>query len=369
MSPDGLVIRPAARTDYPALVAAFDQPQYFADRIGRARHNLGVLLVAWIGETPVGSVYLWCETLEEPELRAAFPGAPLLNHLEVAPDRRNQGIGTALVRACEAAARDRGNEILLLGVGVDNPDARRLYERLGFLDWQRGPIIARWSEPDGAGGTRQAELAVDTLISSLLAPHVDAWDAWHPSEVTARLAGVAWPWHVAGGWALDLWRDARGLPALREHGDLEIAIPRHRFADMTAAFGDFDLFSAGSGVIRLIRDRSVAPEPHQVWVADMSVPAYRTDVFLEPGDDTTWICRRGEGITRPMADVVRHTPGGIPFLAPECTLLYKARWSDLPKNELDFAANAPDLDETARAWLAEALTSAHPGHPWIDRLT
>jgi predicted N-acetyltransferase YhbS len=368
MGPERLEIRSAKRPDYPALVAAFGEPQYFADRIGRARHDLGELLVGWVDGVPVGSVYLWCETLEEPELRAEFPDAPLLNHLDVAPEWRGRGIGTALVRACEAAARERGYEVLLLGVGVDNEGARRLYERLGWLDWQRGPIVARWSEPDGAGGTRQVELTVDTMIRSLLAPDIEAWDAWHPNEAAVRLAGVDCPWHVAGGWALDLWRETLGLPQLRDHGDLEIAIPRQRFATMAAAFADFELFSAGAGVVRPIRDRITAPEPHQVWVADMSVPAYRTDMFLEPGDDTTWVCRRGQGITRPMADVVRRTPGGVPFLAPECVLLYKARWSDLPKNETDFVGNVPNLDESARTWLVSALSDAHPGHPWIDRL-
>lgn len=162
-----VVIRPARRADFKALVAALGQETYFADRIGRARHNLGELLVAWAGGVPVGDVYLWCETHEEPELREAYPGVPLLNHLEVVPEWRRRGIGTALVRAAEDAARRRGHDRLVLGVGVDNPDAKRLYERLGYLDWGGGPIVARWTEPDGKGGIREASLACDTMVITL----------------------------------------------------------------------------------------------------------------------------------------------------------------------------------------------------------
>jgi GNAT superfamily N-acetyltransferase len=160
-------IRPAAKADLDALVGAFGQRVLFADRIGRTRQNVGELLVAWSGGRPVGNVYLWCEVLEEPELRAAFPGVPLLNHLEVASDWQGLGVGTLLVRACEAAARARGYARLLLGVGVTNRHARRLYERLGWRLWEAGPIVSRWTEPDGAGGIRSAELTVDVMVRTL----------------------------------------------------------------------------------------------------------------------------------------------------------------------------------------------------------
>lgn len=169
-----LVVRVATRVDHPALVRAFGQSLYFADRIGRARHNLGDLLVAWLDDVPVGNVYLWREPLEELELRSEYPGVPLLNHLEVVPAWQHKGIGTALVRACEDASRGYGADVMLLYVGTDNPDARRLYERLGYVDRGRGPLVCRWTEPDGTGGIRPVELTVDVLIRSLLAPDLDA---------------------------------------------------------------------------------------------------------------------------------------------------------------------------------------------------
>ena len=57
------------------------------------------------------------------------------------------------------------------------------------------------------------------------------WDAWQPREVAERLAGVATPWYVAAGWALDLFR---GGPT-REHDDLEIGVPAAGFDAVRAA--------------------------------------------------------------------------------------------------------------------------------------
>jgi hypothetical protein len=32
------------------------------------------------------------------------------------------------------------------------------------------------------------------------------WEPWQPAQLAAMLAGVTAPWHVAAGWALDLFR-------------------------------------------------------------------------------------------------------------------------------------------------------------------
>src|SRR5215475_7739465 len=234
VAPGGLAIRAATKEDLGALVSAMGQRAFFTDRIGRSRQGVGVLLAAWIDGVVVGDVYLYCEAHEEPELRRELPGVPVLNHLEVAAGWQRRGIGTALVHACEHAARDRGHDVLLLGVGLDNPDAKRLYQRLGYRDWGRGSIVTRWTEPDGHGGIRRVSLDMDVMTRSFAAPPIDAWAPWHPGQIAERLAGVLRPWHVAGGWALELWRADRGLAPLRDHGDLEIAIPRGAYPEIAA---------------------------------------------------------------------------------------------------------------------------------------
>lgn len=49
------------------------------------------------------------------------------------PDARRRGIGTALVHALLAEDRRRGATEVLLEVRIDNPGARALYEREGFV--------------------------------------------------------------------------------------------------------------------------------------------------------------------------------------------------------------------------------------------
>jgi hypothetical protein len=60
-------------------------------------------------------------------------------------------------------------------------------------------------------------------------------------------------------------------------------------------------------------------------------------------------------------------PGGVPYLAPEIQLLYKAK-NHRPKDDADFDAAVGLLSATQRRWLREALAVHHPGDPWIGRL-
>jgi GNAT superfamily N-acetyltransferase len=86
-------------------------------------------LVGWDGDIPVGHVYVaWEETeLEVPELQDLY----------VLPDRRGEGLGTALTEAGERLVADRGHEHCSVSVSETNEAARRLFERLGYL---RAPI-------------------------------------------------------------------------------------------------------------------------------------------------------------------------------------------------------------------------------------
>src|SRR6266542_223793 len=60
------------------------------------------------------------------------------------------GLGTILVRAAEQRILARGLDRAELGVEVNNPRARSLYERLGYVAYSRRPEA--WDEelPDGS---------------------------------------------------------------------------------------------------------------------------------------------------------------------------------------------------------------------------
>lgn len=144
-------IRPARPADLTALVEALDHATFFTDRMGRQSDDRGVLLTAWEGDRPVGAVYVWREPADEAEVREHLPDVPLLNRLEVVRARRNDGIGTRLVAAAERLLAADGCEQVALAVEKTNVDAARLYERLGYLDWQRGDVTCYSEETDETG--------------------------------------------------------------------------------------------------------------------------------------------------------------------------------------------------------------------------
>jgi len=169
------------------------------------------------------------------------------------------------------------------------------------------------------------------------------------------------PWYVAAGWAIDLFLGG----CHREHADIEVAVPRARRDEVLAALPGFELFWAGEppGMVTPLS----AAEPqgcHQTWVRDPNTGSWRLDVFSEPSDGDTWICRRDPSIRMPYDQLIERTRDGIPYGRPEVMLLFKAK-PGRPKDAADLAAVLPRLEPQRREWLAAALAAVHPGHPWI----
>ena len=197
---------------------------------------------------------------------------------------------------------------------------------------------------------------------------IEALDArwsssWTPAEVARRLAGVAAPWYVAAGWALDLFRGRQ----TREHGDIEIAVPAARFPEVRDRFPGYAFDAAGSGRIWANATPEVLAGTHQTWLRDPATGHYLVDVFREPHDADTWICRRDEAIRLPYREIIRHTEDGIPYLAPELVLLFKAK-AARAKDQADFDGALPHLTPRQRDTLTGLLARVHPGHPWLAAL-
>ena len=188
------------------------------------------------------------------------------------------------------------------------------------------------------------------------------------------MAGYRRPWWVAGGWALDLVLGRKTRP----HADLELSVLA---VDQWALFDHlrgWDLRLAAPGQALPRWDGSAIQPPfHQVWARRGRGRTSSADEFaadptmlgflLEQGSDDRWVFRRHPAVTRPLHQVGRATADGVPFVAPEVALLFKAK---LPrfKDQRDFDRALPHLDGPARAWLAWALEQAYPGHPWRARL-
>jgi hypothetical protein len=192
----------------------------------------------------------------------------------------------------------------------------------------------------------------------------DAWCAWHPTELAGRLSGIARPWCIAGGWALDLWHGHQ----TRDHEDLEFTVLREDVAAFRQVLTGMDFHAAGDGIVEPLPAGEEPPATiWQIWCQDSVARCWRVDMMIEPGTPDMWEYKRDPAITRPRREMVGMTGDGLPYLRPAAVLLFKAKHRRA-KDEIDFAKAVPKLARVERSWLKTCLATAHPGHEWLQML-
>ena len=177
-------VRPACFGDLRPLADVFGDHGFFVERHERQKNGKGMLFVAWLAGRPVGDVYLWQEDAEEAPIRRHLPGVPLLTHLEVRPNRRGRGIGTAIVERLEQHLRELEQDRVALAVRIDNVRATRLYERLGYRDWGHGTIVCHTE-------AQEPEVCHVMVKNLLTAPEVPG--TLHQPELRERLLHAGAP--------------------------------------------------------------------------------------------------------------------------------------------------------------------------------
>ena len=115
-------------------------------------------------------------------------------------------------------------------------------------------------------------------------------------------------------------------------------------------------------------DEALDADIHDVWCRTTPTQPWALQLMLADTKDDSWLFRRMPTIRRSIDTIGCGAGSGIPYLAPEIQLLYKAK-RPRPKDEADFAQVLPALDQERRQWLSTALAVAHPGHPWLECLT
>ncbi len=146
-------IRPCQREDLASLewFGMFNRyRQLYADTFARSEKGEVVMLVAVVNEFPVGRV--WIDMVKERELSIG-----ILYALAVLPPFQDLGIGSRLIAAAESLLSKRGYKIAELGVEKDNPNARRLYQRLGYQEIRDN--LEKWElvTPEGQTIQEQAD--------------------------------------------------------------------------------------------------------------------------------------------------------------------------------------------------------------------
>ncbi len=189
-------------------------------------------------------------------------------------------------------------------------------------------------------------------------------------KIKKLMTGFKKPWFIAGGWAIDLFI---GHPT-REHQDIEIAIFRKDQRAIRSHLIGWEL-------------RKVIPKkgqiyPRELWAEDewLELPIHQIEaqrigsdrdpleILLNESSGELWRFRRNMEITRPIERIGMRSEDGIPFIAPEIALLYKAKAPSIKRNEDDFYRAVDLLGEERRLWLKKAIEICHPEHHWLESL-
>lgn len=192
-----------------------------------------------------------------------------------------------------------------------------------------------------------------------------AWDPMTPLEVAGLLTGLDARWWIAGGYAIE----AFSSKAFRDHGDVDVGLlGRDQLAAQRHLAG-WDLHAADPpGTLRPWRPgESLKLGVHDIWARRGPGQPWRFQLLLNEADGEDWVYRRDPRIRRALCALVWRRDG-IPYLAPEVQLLFKAK-APRAKDEADFEAALPLLDGVQREWLSDALALTEPTSPWLDWLT
>ncbi|HEX5116308.1 MAG TPA: amino acid transporter [Pseudonocardiaceae bacterium] len=173
------------------------------------------------------------------------------------------------------------------------------------------------------------------------------------------------PWWLAGGYAIEL---AVGR-AFREHDDIDVLLLRRDQLTAQRVLAGWEWWAADPpGVLRPWQPGETLPaHVHDIWCRPTAAQPWRIQFMLDESSGEDWISRRDPRVRRPISTLGHTSPDGIPYLAPEIQLFYKARGLRA-KDDADFDAIHTLLDAQQRQWLVDAIRDTYGAHPWLDRL-
>src|SRR5712692_8431689 len=152
-----ITIKPAEASQLDVLENEFSPDtlsKYHYKRYEVQKQGEGVYLIAWHDHTPVGHFLLRWSGPDDARVMK-YVDVTHCAYLEAGATStayRRKGVATALIREAERFAREKGCTQIGLEVGsTDNPEAKRLYEHLGYVDWGRGEFPISWEYIDKHG--------------------------------------------------------------------------------------------------------------------------------------------------------------------------------------------------------------------------
>ncbi|MGC4985347.1 nucleotidyltransferase domain-containing protein [Streptomyces sp. DT193] len=191
------------------------------------------------------------------------------------------------------------------------------------------------------------------------------WDPASLSEVVARFSGLDSCWWVAGGFAIELAVGRR----IRSHGDVDVLLLRRDQLVAQQALSGWQWWAADPpGSLRpWASDEVLSLEVHDIWCRPGPDDPWRIQIMIDESRGQEWVSRRDPRVRRPISTLGMASADGVPFLALDVQLYYKAK-TPRPKDEEDFDAALPVLTDQQRRWLVDAISKTYGPRPWIKRL-
>ncbi len=182
------------------------------------------------------------------------------------------------------------------------------------------------------------------------------------------MEGFLRPWFIVGGWAVDLHLGRQTRP----HEDVDVGLLRADQRMLRQHLRGWTFLKVvppgGEGRLEVWEDGEWLDLPvHEIHARRERGDPPALEFLLNEARGRRWLYRRDRSVTRPLARAIQRGRLGIPYLAPEVVLLYKAPNAG-PEDSLDFDAVVPSLGAEPRTWLRGALARRHPEHPWQNRL-
>lgn len=181
------------------------------------------------------------------------------------------------------------------------------------------------------------------------------------------MSGFPYSWCICGGWAIDLFIKQVSRP----HKDMDIAIWRKDQAALRSYLvaQNWTLEKAIEGQLFPWLDNEWLELPiHTIWCQNPNANPSFIEILFNEVDANYFLFRRALSVTYPLENAILASETGIPILAPEIVLLYKAKNSSDKTNQHDFEVALPHLEDIRCAWLRHALIKLYPDHPWVDEL-
>jgi len=148
-------IKVAEDSQLDLLVSQFSpgNPMWQYNRYDVQKRGEGLYLIAWDDKIPIGHFLLRWSGPQDPFVteKIDITSRAFLEAGLTIDNYRRMGVATAVIQEAERLSIEKRSTHIGLEVGIENSEAKRLYEKLGYKDLGYGDFSISWEYIDSNG--------------------------------------------------------------------------------------------------------------------------------------------------------------------------------------------------------------------------